>query len=394
MKKMDMGMKFISAFTVIVLYMSLSFSIPVKISLGADLSDSEIKKSQMKQIETDLSREKEQFLKFDLKEKGLLDQLSDMEKDITEKRSILKKLSERIHHGKQELQERQEKLNSLENSLTELENLINKRLAALYKNAKRGTLRLIANSEGLDQLNHMMKYLRVILDVDRKTMKKMAEEQRNYAEELLTVKSQIAAIADLKKSEDRQLSSLKSDLDKKVILLSKIHEEKEFYETAVKELQTAALNLKDTIIRLEKGHQKIKPLPTGFAESRGNLPLPFDGKIVRDANRIGERTFSSQKGIYIRGKFGSEVKAVFPGRVDFSGRLKGYGQVVVINHGSRFFTISAYLLQRTKAEGEMVSKGEVIGQVGETGLLTGPALYFEIRKGEKNLDPLKWLKVH
>ena len=91
---------------------------------------------------------------------------------------------------------------------------------------------------------------------------------------------------------------------------------------------------------------------------------------------------------------GSEIKAIYPGRVDYSGILKGYGQVIVINHGGRYFTISAYLNERKKVEGDSVSQGDVIGYVGEAGLITGPALYFEIRKGEENLNPLKWLKVN
>ena len=132
----------------------------------------------------------------------------------------------------------------------------------------------------------------------------------------------------------------------------------------------------------------------GFESSKGRLPLPLPGKIMRDVNTTGDGTFDSHKGVYIRGDFGQEVRAVFPGRVDFSGQLKGYGQVIIINHGSRYFTISAYLLQRNKTEGDTVARGEVIGQIGETGLVTGPALYFEIRKGETTLDPLKWLKVH
>jgi murein DD-endopeptidase MepM/ murein hydrolase activator NlpD len=51
-------------------------------------------------------------------------------------------------------------------------------------------------------------------------------------------------------------------------------------------------------------------------------------------------------------------------------------------------------LKRNRLEGEMVAEGEVIGQVGETGMLTGPALYFEIREGDTNLEPLEWLKVN
>ena len=100
------------------------------------------------------------------------------------------------------------------------------------------------------------------------------------------------------------------------------------------------------------------------------------------------------KGILIEAPGGAEVKAVFPGRVDFSGPLKGYGQVIVINHGSRYFTVSAQLTERTKGEGESVAAGEVIGSVGQSGSKRSARLYFEIRMGSGNVDPLKWLKVH
>jgi len=124
------------------------------------------------------------------------------------------------------------------------------------------------------------------------------------------------------------------------------------------------------------------------------LLLFFNGKIIKDNSKVGERTLHIRKGIYIGGPLGSEIKAVFPGRVDFSGQLKGYGQVIIINHGSRFFTISAHLLQRNKEEGDMIEEGDVIGLLGQSGSLSGPRLYFEVRKAGKNLDPIKWLKVH
>jgi septal ring factor EnvC (AmiA/AmiB activator) len=109
---------------------------------------------------------------------------------------------------------------------------------------------------------------------------------------------------------------------------------------------------------------------------------------------LGSEGPKPQKGIFIEGASDAVVKAVFPGRVDFSGRLKGYGEVVIINHGSRFFTISAQLSQRKKKEGDVLEEGETIGLVGINGSSKGGRLYFEIRRAEKNLDPLKWLKIH
>ncbi|MFC1868201.1 murein hydrolase activator EnvC family protein [Thermodesulfobacteriota bacterium] len=386
-------MRLFPALALFIFSITILTLIHAEVSIASNLSGADMKKNQMRQIETDLSREKEQFFKFGLKEKSLLDKLSSIEKDITEKRVILKELREKLRISRVELKRRKKRLNRLENSLIEIEDLLGKRLVAFYKYAKRGYLQILTNTSGLDQLNHRMKYLRVILDEDRKVMGQMFDEQQNYKQEITHIEEQLSAIASLEEAENSRLLSLKEGLEKKVIFLAKIHKEKEFYETAVKELQSAAQNLKETLLNLERGQYKRKQLPTAFAMSKGKLPMPSKGKIIKKSRKLSAETFGNHKGIYIEGPFGAEVKAVFPGRVDFSGQLRGYGQVVVINHGSRFFTISAYLLHRDKAEGEVVASGEVIGQVGETGLLTGSALYFEIRKGETNLDPLKWLKV-
>jgi septal ring factor EnvC (AmiA/AmiB activator) len=103
---------------------------------------------------------------------------------------------------------------------------------------------------------------------------------------------------------------------------------------------------------------------------------------------------NTHKGLFIQGALLEEVKSIFAGRVDFSGRLRGYGETVIINHGSRYFTISAYLAERHSKEGDMVKRGDIIGLLGDAGPSEKPQLYFEIRRAGTPLDPLRWVKVH
>jgi septal ring factor EnvC (AmiA/AmiB activator) len=246
----------------------------------------------------------------------------------------------------------------------------------------------------MDQLRKKIRYLKLIMNQDRSVLQEMADEQMKYKRELSSIKGKLTVIDEMEKTQNKQLQAVKKSMEKKVILLTKIHQEKEFYETVVKELQQAAYKLKETLLNLDRERKKRTPLPTHFEASKGKLPFPFNGKIIKDKSQVGTKTLHIRKGIYIGGPLGSEIKAVFPGRVDFSGQLKGYGQVIVVNHGSRFFTISAHLLQRNKQEGDMVEEGDVIGLLGQSGSLLGPRLYFEVREGGKNLDPIKWLKVN
>lgn len=356
-------------------------------------SDKEIKKKQIKKIEKDLSREKEQFLKFGIKEKNLLGQLSTLEKKIEKKESLLKSLKRKISLSKRDLKVQQEKLKQSERELSAIEDRLNKRLVAFYKYAKRGYVQLLATSTGLEEFRKRTKYLKVIMDEDFRLFKQMVAIQLSNNKEMLRITEKITAIDQMKQAERERLVSVQKDLDTKVIFLMKIHQEKEFYATVVEELQLASLELKKTLLNLDKKPEENKKLPTGFAKLKGKLPLPVDGRMIKGGNAMGTGLKDTHKGIYIGGPMGSEVKAIFPGRVDFSGWLKGYGQIIVINHGSRFFTLSAHLSQRDKEKGEMVKRGDIIGLLGQTESLEGPMLYFEIRRKGDNLDPSHWLKV-
>jgi len=361
------------------------------------VSNSENEKRPANTIEKELTREKELFHKFGAKEKSLLVQLSDLEKGIAGQRSFLSDLRSKVTRTKRELGEKQKILRELKQALEEAEERLARRLVAFYKYAKRGYVQILATSRGLHDLRRRIKYLKGIMRGDQELLNKMVHILQRHEQEMVQTKEKLETVDRLESAENERLATLQSDLDKKVLLLMKVHKEKEFYETAVKELELAAQNLGDTLINLDKrpdSKNKNQPLPTGFENTIGQLALPFPGKIISGYKPLNAKGLKTHKGIYIEGPPGGEVKSIYPGRVDYSGWLKGYGQIIVINHGSRYFTVSAHLSHRNKDEGEMVRKGEIIGLLGDSESLAGPRLYFEIRNGGTNLDPMKWLKVH
>ena len=172
----------------------------------------------------------------------------------------------------------------------------------------------------------------------------------------------------------------------------KIHEEKEFYETSVEELETAVEDLKQALNPMDSENLYVIDPSVKFEDCKGRLPLPIRGKIVKN-RKIGT-AFSSAKGVVIQTDADSAVRAVYRGEVAYSGRLKGYGEVVILSHGGRFFTVSAHLTKREKIEGDQVQGGEILGWVEENGSSRGASVYFEVRKADRKLDPRAWLKVN
>lgn len=117
---------------------------------------------------------------------------------------------------------------------------------------------------------------------------------------------------------------------------------------------------------------------------------PVEGKIV---NLFEESEDKRHQGIDISSALGTPIKASYAGRVIYSNNtIKGYGNLVLLRHSEKFVTVYAHNQENLVEEGGWVEKGQIIGKVGQTGRATGPHLHFEIRRNNRAVDPLPFLK--
>lgn len=133
----------------------------------------------------------------------------------------------------------------------------------------------------------------------------------------------------------------------------------------------------------------------GFSLLRGRLPHPVAGTIEAGFGRVVEprfKTVTAQNGIDIRAAAGSTVRAVAAGTVAYAGWFKGYGNLVIVDHGDGYHTLVAHLASMSTAMGEDVEGGTLLGTVGDTGSLKGTYLYFEVREHGRPVDPRAWLR--
>ena len=127
----------------------------------------------------------------------------------------------------------------------------------------------------------------------------------------------------------------------------------------------------------------------------GRLPRPVDGPVEVPFGRVVNprfKTVTVQNGVELKAAAGVEVRAVAPGRVVHAGWFRGFGNLVIVDHGEGFHTLVAHLASMTTAMGEEVQAGALLGTVGDTGSLKGPYLYFEIREKGRPVDPRAWLR--
>jgi len=352
----------------------------------------EITRSQIKEIEKHLSEQQGALFSVDSKERDILGEIERLERELAKNRDALREVSSRIQEIEAAIEDGQNRVQTLNRSLRDVETYFTRRLVAFYKFGRIGYIALLMGSDSLQELGRTVRYMRSIMDRDREALERVEEKRSQVERELAGLEENKAALEVLRKAKDARRALLERYIEGRVYLLMKARREKEFYTKAVQELKQASRALNQTMMRLET-EEKGLFLLKGIAHLKGKLPLPLKGEIMRSFRGAGSNPFMHKKGVYITGSAGEEVRSIFTGRVDYSGWFKGYGQLMVINHGEHYFTLFAHLQERAKEEGEMISEGEPVGIAGDPGWNLGPGVYFEIRKGGEHLDPEKWLKV-
>jgi murein DD-endopeptidase MepM/ murein hydrolase activator NlpD len=123
-------------------------------------------------------------------------------------------------------------------------------------------------------------------------------------------------------------------------------------------------------------------------QSHNGFIWPVRGNIT---SKFGRRGQTFHDGIDISAEEGSPIVAVEDGEVIYDDQLRGYGNLIIIRHASGFVSVYSHNKRNLVREGQKVSRGDVIGEVGSTGRVSAPHLHFEIRKDNVAKDPLSYL---
>ena len=291
---------------------------------------------------------------------------------------------------------------------------IERRLSSLYKAGEIGALRMFFSSESFPQMAENIRYMSSILDND----KRIFQEYNQKIEELRILKTELERDAAKKERIKEGIAVKKLEIEqeksKKASYLVKVRQDRKSYETSLKELQANASRLQLMIERLdalsrrklssrhEKPGSKLKPLAElppvpdrGFASQKGRMSLPVRGNILESFGKHKHPEFNSytfSKGLSISANAGTDIKVVYEGTVIFADYFKGFGNMVIVDHGGGYFSLYAHAARITKKVGAEVARHETIAIVGDVDSTKGSILYFEIRHQGKPVDPTDWVR--
>jgi murein hydrolase activator len=394
--------------------LALSLAAPAAGQQKKDSGDLSDKERALQQTQKRLKEERAKAADARKREAGLLSELETIDRRLNDKRKQVALLDGRIKRTQAEVGDLQRDVVRLEGQRAGQEDAMALRLRAIYRlQVQGGALPVLLSGDDPVAQAVRLRHLTTLATVDAR----MIQEYRVTSEGLADRKGKLEArrveMSALRSEAENEKTEADREAAKRRVILARVRDERAYHDRMVGELGEATRRLEAFIRDLQEKRRvavaKIPP-PTskppkavpgestpgvGLGAMRGRLEWPASGRVVEEYGmrvnpRFGTKTF--RNGIDIDAVDGSSVHAVFPGHVLYTGWFRGYGNLIIVDHGNEYYTLYAHVADMKVAEGDDVKQGQVIGTVGDTGSLQGPRLYFEVRYQGKPQDPAQWLR--
>jgi murein DD-endopeptidase MepM/ murein hydrolase activator NlpD len=402
---------------------SLLIAVLVIVSLSSPAYSSELSKNknQLQSVSSQLKKTRQKINQAKKQEKNLAGQINVIDRRIESVQVEYNKLDDQLDQVstqrskaegqleglQKDLYGTQKQLEEAEIKLSKQKIALNQRLEGIYKRGETGYIEFILSSDNFTDLLNRMRFMEIIMNQDiniidqvestkneiEDTKLELEQERKSINDKRTHLVMTEQTVKDLTKKKMAQKEVLSEEISNKQNVLQQIQEDRAAYELAEDQLLQQSKSLTSRIRDLEKKLRKKNPSKTRNYSTSSGFEWPTDGEVTSSFGMRMHPILKKTKmhtGVDIGAPYGQSVHAACDGVVIQAGTISGYGQTVIISHGNGVSTLYAHLSVIKVSEGEEVSKGDTIANVGSTGLSTGPHLHFEVRKDGEPQNPMNW----
>ncbi|MBC8393845.1 MAG: peptidoglycan DD-metalloendopeptidase family protein [Deltaproteobacteria bacterium] len=388
-------------------------SIGENLKINGRTSDTDIERirREAEDISRQIEKSEQEIITYTEKETAVIDNLNEMEISLDRAVKQIATLKPELKNLEKKIADAGLASENLVSRIQANEVYAAKRLVALYKLNKLGRVHVLASSESVYDIFLRKASLERILACDEKIRNNLLESKA----ELVKIRIQLTTRKMEKRSMEaalkKQIDTMSLESAKRSKLLDEIRKKKSLELAAIDSLKQSAIYLDQTIrslsekdthsspqVRTEgvnrRADDKRETSGKKFIALKGLLNMPVKGRIVKRFGPHRVKKFNVvnfRSGIDIQAERGEPVRAVSAGHVLYADWFKGYGNMIIIDHGDSYYTLYAHAEELFKVKGDFVENGEVIATVGDSGSMVGPVLYFEVRYRGKPVDPLEWI---
>lgn len=348
---------------------------------------------EYKKLQNKMTEQKRKLVETQQRESSVLTEIDTVntkiektEKELTKSRQALRKTESEINAVNAEIAR-------IRTALERQKEMIRRKLRGLQRlGPAADEIILLMSSADISQMMRTWKYLETVMRYEHRVMEGYQENIAALDEKSDRLRTLEIALKD----NTRQMKIKENELSKikraKEVMLTSVRKEKAAHERMLSELREASRRMLEII---RESSRKDSYAASGFGRLKGNLSWPVEGRITLPYGSQKDPQFSTpifRNGIHIETTPDAEARAVSTGKVIFAELFKGFGKLVIVNHGGGYHTLYGNLTEIFSHVGDIIKENQVIGRVGTSAMLNDHALYFEVRYKGKPLDPKQWLK--
>ena len=369
-------------------------------------------KSNLNKIQKQINSIDKQIKKNSKVKKGLNKSLKKHEKEISATKKEIFRFKKKQKNNKKKLAALSKKLKQLEIDLLKSKELQNEILYQSYIKPKPGYLQLFIEGINPNKVSRQINYIGYLTKAQNENILKINKTKEKISSTKKSTKKILKDVTQLRKKKERNARKLEKKKKAKKLTLNKISKKLKSQKNKKLKLQQDEKKLSSLIKNLMlklKAEEKIrkvekkdakkekvvvdkKAYKINFAKLKKKLKLPVKGKVLYKYNAKRWDTGTRWKGLFIKAKEGSNVKSVAAGQVVFSDWLRGFGNIIIIDHGKSYMSLYGNNDSLLKEKGEYIKGGEIIALSGNSGGNKYNGLYYELRHKGKPFNPLKWTK--
>jgi septal ring factor EnvC (AmiA/AmiB activator) len=328
-----------------------------------------------------------------IKETSIQSKIKDLNKNINKKESQLNNYNKLMAQTKPKIRAITTEINRLTGNLDRRQHLLNERIKAIHKRQRGGNALMLTSAADYQDLMVKSKYMSLLAHYEKRVIKDYSKDLSEINVKKQELENLNRKLSDSRKNTMKKKEEMRSERIKKGKLLAIVKKKRSEQEKKINELKTSSNELLSMVSRFKKRSIPQSITGKGFRASKGKLPWPADGSVVIPYGNYKDPDLQAtvfKNGIEIKLTPGINPKAVAGGRVVYANTFKGYGNLLIIDHGNGFHSLYGNLEEISFKSGELLIGGMDVGKAGISKTLKYPALYFEIRYKGKPQEPTQW----
>ena len=362
------------------------------VSLAAPATTVSTKEASVKHLAVKINEVNRSLNDAKTQRSGLIQTLRDSEVTMDHLYQHLDRLQVQLQQQQTHLGMLEQQQAKQQQQLETQQQLLAKQFRAAYQLGEHETLKVLLNQQDPEQINRLLTYYgylnraRVNLIVQiKQTIADLQQRQHHISQ-------QTQDLQNLVSEQTHKRQSLKQHQTLRNQVLTQLNQQIISKQDLLQQLRANKLNLENVIQRLQATATASNfPQPNQpFANLHHHLPWPTPGPVTQSFGTSIAGSELRYNGIFIKANQGQAVRAIYPGRVVFANWLRGFGLLMIIDHGNGFMTLYAHNQSLYKQAGENTKAGDLISTVGHSGGNEENGLYFEVRYRGKPLDPRQW----